>query len=206
MSPSSSSRGGSRRTKAQARFGADRRRLVRPANLTPDRGTSPPPPRPLTGTQPLARKRAARQGAQVVELALLLPFLAFMFVITVDWARIFYYSITVTNCARNGAMYMACQQSARTTFSPYTDSGLVNLYVNSANPVNDAATADAPNLSPAPTVTTNTGSDTYGPYVEVTVSYMFHSVTGFSVGSFSVPSSTNLTSTCRVYVCQETPN
>jgi Flp pilus assembly protein TadG len=155
----------------------------------------------------MVRKRTAREGAQVVELALLLPFLSFMFVIVIDWARIFYYSITVKNCARNGALYMACQQSARTTAAPYTDSGLVNLYVNAApDPVTAAATADAPDLSPAPAVATNTGSDTYGPYVEVTVSYTFQSVTGFSVPPFSVPSSTNLTSTCRMYVCPETPN
>jgi Flp pilus assembly protein TadG len=154
----------------------------------------------------MARKRTIRKGAQVVELAILLPFLAFMFVIVVDWARIFYYSITVTNCARNGALYLAQQQSAKTITAPYTDSGLVNLYVNSANPVTDAATADAPNLSPAPTVTSTTGSDAYGPYVEVTVSYTFQSVTNFSVPPFSVPSSTNLTRTCRVYVPPETPN
>jgi TadE-like protein len=141
-----------------------------------------------------------------VELAVSLPFLTFMFVIAVDWARIFYYSMVVRNCARNGAMYMALQQSAKTTTAPYTDSGLVNLYVNSANPVSDAATADAPDLSPAPTVATNTGSDIYGSYVEVTVSYTFQSVTGFAVQAFSVPSSTNLSSTCRMYVCPESPN
>jgi Flp pilus assembly protein TadG len=154
----------------------------------------------------MVRKGTAREGAQAVELAILLPFLAFMFVIVIDWARIFYYSITVTNCARNGALYMAFQQSAKTITSPYTDSGLVNLYVNSANPVTAAALADASNLSPAPTVTTNTGSDTYGSYVEVTVAYTFQSVTGFSVPPFSVPPNTNLTSTCRMYVCPETPN
>jgi Flp pilus assembly protein TadG len=154
----------------------------------------------------MVRKRTVRKGAQVVELAILLPFLAFMFVIVIDWARIFYYSITVTNCARNGAMYMARQQSAKTTTSPYTDSGLVNLYVNAANPVTAAATADAPNLSPTPTVTSNTGSDTYGSYVEVTVSYPFQSVTGFSVEFFLVPSSVNVKSTCRMYVPPETPN
>ena len=154
----------------------------------------------------MVRKCSARNGAQVVELALLLPLLAFLFVIVIDWARIFYYSITVNNCARNGAMYMACQQSAKTTTSPYTDSGLVNLYVNSVNPVTDAATADAPNLSPIPTVNSSTGSDTYGSYVEVTVSYTFQTVTGFAVEFFSVPSSTYVTSTCRMYVPPETPN
>ena len=154
----------------------------------------------------MPRKQRARRAAAAVEFAVLAPFLAFLFVIAVDWARVFYYSITVTNCARNGALYLAQQQSAKTITAPYTDSGLVNLYVNSANPVTDAATADAPNLSPAPTVTSTTGSDAYGPYVEVTVSYAFQTATNFSVGNFLVPSSSNVTSTVRMYVPPESPN
>ena len=154
----------------------------------------------------MVRKPTVRKGAQVVELAVLLPFLAFMFVIAVDWARIFYYSIAVTNCARNGALYLSQQQSAKTTSSPYTDSGYVNLYANSKTPVTDAALADASNLTPTPTVTSTTGSDTYGNYVEVTVAYTFHSVTHFSVANFVVPSSTNVTSTVRMYVPPESPN
>ena len=154
----------------------------------------------------MVRKRTVRKGAQVVELAVLLPFLAFMFVIAVDWARIFYYSIAVRNCARNGALDMSQQQSAKTTSSPYTDSGYVNLYVNSASPVTAAALADASNLTPTPSVTSTSGSDSYGPYVEVTVSYAFQTVTNFSVAKFVVPSNTNVTSTVRMYVPPESPN
>jgi Flp pilus assembly protein TadG len=154
----------------------------------------------------MVRKRAIRKGAQVVEFAILLPFFAFLFVIAVDWARVFYYSIAVTNCARNGALYLSQQQSAKTTSSPYTDSGYVNLYVNSKTPVSDAALADAPDLTPTPTVTSSSGSDSYGPYVQVTVSYPFQTVTNFSVGNFVVPSSTNVTSTVRMYVPPESPN
>jgi hypothetical protein len=128
-----------------------------------------------------------------------------MFVITVDWARIFYYSITVTNCARNGALYLSQQQSAATTSSPYTDSGYVNLYVSSANPLTAAALADAPDLTPAPTVTSTTGSDAYGNYVEVTVTYPFQTATNFALVNFVVPSSTNVTSTVRMYVPPESP-
>jgi len=153
----------------------------------------------------MSRKRTARKGAQVAEFAILLPFLAFMFVIAVDWARIFFYSIAVTNCARNGALYMAQQQSAKTTSSPYTDSGLVNLYFNSPSPVTAAALADAPDLTPTPTVTSTTGSDSYGPYVEVTVSYTFQTVSNFSLADFVVPASTNVTSTVRMYVPPESP-
>ena len=153
----------------------------------------------------MIRNRTARKGAQVVEFAILLPFFAFLFVIAVDWARVFYYSIAVRNCARNGALYMSQQQSAATTDAPYTDSGYVNLYAKSKTPVRDAALADAPDLTPTPTVTSASGSDSYGPYVEVTVSYPFHSVTNFSVGIFAVPSSTNVTSTVRMYVPPESP-
>ena len=154
----------------------------------------------------MVRKRTVRKGAQVVEFAIVLPFIAFMFVIAVDWARVFYYSIAVRNCARNGALYLSQQQSAKTTSSPYTDSGYVNLYVNSASPVTAAALADAPDLTPTPTVTSTSGSDSYGPYVEVTVSCPFQTVTNFSVGNFLVPSSTNVTRTIRMYVPPESPN
>src|SRR4051812_16370068 len=50
-------------------------------------------------------RRATRPGAAALELALLLPFLAFLFVIAIDWSRVFYYSLVVDNCARNGAVY-----------------------------------------------------------------------------------------------------
>ena len=154
----------------------------------------------------MSRTHRSRRAVAAVEFAVLAPFLAFMFVIAIDWARIFYYSIAVTNCARNGALYMSQQQSAVTTSSPYTDSGYVNLFVNSANPVTAAALADASDLTPTPTVTSASGSDSYGPYVEVTVSYPFHTLTDFSVGNFLVPSSTNVTRTVRMYVPPETPN
>src|SRR6516164_9600711 len=53
----------------------------------------------------LSRGRRPRRGAAMIELALLLPFLCFLFVITVDWARVFYFDLTVENCARCGALY-----------------------------------------------------------------------------------------------------
>jgi Flp pilus assembly protein TadG len=149
--------------------------------------------------------KQGRPGVAAVEFAVLLPFLAFMFVIAVDWARVFYYSIAVENCARNGALYMSQQGSAKTISSPYTDSGYVNLYVTSKSPVTAAALADAGDLSPTPTVASSSGSDGNGPYVEVTVSYPFQTVSSFSVGIFSVPSKTDVTRTVRMYVPPESP-
>lgn len=128
-----------------------------------------------------------RNGAAVVELAILLPLLAFLFVIAVDWSRIFYYSITLDNCARNGALYASDPYSIG--LSPYSS-------------MSAAALADAPNLSPQPTVTSTSGSDSYGNYVECTVTYNFQTVTNFP----GVPQSTPLVRTVRVYQAPQFPN
>jgi hypothetical protein len=128
-----------------------------------------------------------RRAAAAAELAILLPFLAFAFVIAVDWARIFYYSVIVTNCARNGALYAS--DPTTQSSSPYAS-------------MTAAALADAPNLSPAPTVSSNNGSDATGPYVEVTVSYPFQTLTNFP----GVPQSTSLVRTVRMGIAPQFPN
>jgi Flp pilus assembly protein TadG len=46
-----------------------------------------------------------RRGTASVELAILLPFLTFIFLIAVNFARVFYFSQIIENCARNGALY-----------------------------------------------------------------------------------------------------
>src|SRR5262249_3969102 len=129
-----------------------------------------------------------RRGIAAVELGIMLPFLAFMFCVAVDWGRIFYYSQTVTNCARNAALYMADPYS--TCIWPYAD-------------VTAAAVADAPNLSPAPTVTTATGSDSYGTYVDCTVDWTFHTVSGYLPTGLS---NITLSRTVRVYQAPQVPN
>ena len=58
------------------------------------------------------RSRAARcrrSAVAVVELAVLLPLLMLLFVMTVDFARVFYFSLTLTNCAAQGASMPAIQ-------------------------------------------------------------------------------------------------
>src|SRR5262245_5141846 len=117
------------------------------------------------------RQHRKRRGAAVVELALLLPFLMLLFVLAVDFARVFYCSLIVNNCARAGAMYASDPVAAAE--SPFAS-------------LQAAALADATNLSPQPTVTSVQGTDALGqPYVEVTVSYPFTTVTGYlgSVGN-----------------------
>ena len=131
------------------------------------------------------------RGATAVEFALLLPLLAFLFAIAIDYGRIFYYTVTCENCARNGAMWLA--DPVLQTESPYTT-------------VEDAATADASDLSPTPTVTKVTyadnQTDAFGVvYVEVTVHYTFNSVTNFPL----IPSSYEIKRTVRMYQAPAAP-
>jgi Flp pilus assembly protein TadG len=134
----------------------------------------------------MCRKPDLRRGVAAVEFAVLLPFLAFLFIVTVDWCRIFYCSVVVANCARNGAVY--CSDPTSQGNSPYTS-------------VTNAALADAPNLNPAPSVTSTSGTDGNGAYTDVTVSYEFRTLTNFP----GVPSANAVASTIRVYSAPQTP-
>ena len=116
-----------------------------------------------------------RKGAAAVELAILLPFLAFLFVVAVDFGRVFYYSLTIENCARNGALYGSDPfEPAQSTYAT----------------VSDAALADAGNIQPPPTITSVNGTDTAGnKYVEVTVG-----------GGWRLPASAKAAALMLVYV------
>ncbi|MCI0381357.1 MAG: pilus assembly protein [Gemmataceae bacterium] len=132
--------------------------------------------------------RSARSGAAVVELAVLLPLLVFLLVVAVDYARIFHYSVTITNCARNGALYGRDPVAAAE--SPFTS-------------IQQAALAEAPNLKPEPTVTSVNGTDAAGqPYVEVTVSYNFQTLTRYP----GIPDTINLSRTVRMHVAAAVPS
>jgi Flp pilus assembly protein TadG len=129
----------------------------------------------------------SRSGVAAVELAVLLPFLAFLLVIAVDWARVFYFSLVVDNCARNGAVYASDPYA--TVKSPYAT-------------LQDAALADAPNLNPKPTVTSVSGVDaSANKYVDCTVSYPFSTVSNFP----GVPKNNTIVRTVRVYQAAQTP-
>ena len=78
-----------------------------------------------------------RRGAAAVELVLVLPFLVFMFVVSVDYSRIFYYTQVVENSRQEMAALYASDPLAAAS----------NLYSS----VQQAALADAGSLSPQPT-------------------------------------------------------
>jgi Flp pilus assembly protein TadG len=114
-------------------------------------------------------KRLARTGSHhgiaVVELAVLLPLLALLFVIAIDFARIYYCSLSLTNSARAGALYASDPSTAAE--SPFAS-------------VQAAALSDLTNLNPQPTITSTSGVDGDGrSYVSVRADYTFRTITRF---------------------------
>jgi Flp pilus assembly protein TadG len=84
----------------------------------------------------LTKRGRFHRGAAATELALVLPFLAVMCAVAVDYCRIFFLTQTVQNCAWVGAMY-----ASGTSTNP-----------NAASPTaaaQQAAVAEASTLNPA---------------------------------------------------------
>lgn len=131
----------------------------------------------------LARRR---RGAATIEFAILVPLLAFFFVIGVDFARVFYHYVTVTNSARNGAIYGSADEKKAAD----------------GEGIKSAALADATNLQPAPEVTSAVANDAAGnPVLRVTVNWTFRTVTNFP----GVPSTVNLSRTIEMRVAPTLP-
>jgi Flp pilus assembly protein TadG len=125
--------------------------------------------------------RCSRRGVAAAEVAVLLPFLGFIFLAVVDYSRLFYDYVTITDCARNGALY-----------------GMIDrTHAQDTSGIRTAALADAVNLQPQPTVTSATGTDANGnPYVEVTVAYQFQTVASYP----GIASTVNLSRKVRMQV------
>jgi Flp pilus assembly protein TadG len=125
------------------------------------------------------RRCKPRRAAAATEAALLLPLLAFLFVIAVDWARVFYYDLTLWNCARQGALYGSGAASGAS--------------------IQQAAQADAPNLTPQPSVTSTNGSDASGnPTIAVTVTWQVPLITNYP----GIGNSVNLSRTVTMRIAQ----
>jgi Flp pilus assembly protein TadG len=128
--------------------------------------------------------RHSRRGAATAEFAILLPLLAFLFVVGIDFARVFYFSLTLKNCARSGAYFAS-------------DYPGIYSYPNAVQ----TATADATNLNPAPTVIVGYDSSSTGDfsqtspvrpgYVKVTVNWTYTTVTNYP----GIPGTWNLSQT-----------
>ena len=131
-----------------------------------------------------AQKRIVRKGAAIVELAVLLPLLVFLFVIGVDFARVFYHLVAITNSAESGAL----------------DASRDVVYAANTEGIKNAVLADAKDLTPAPTVTSTTGVDELGsPCVKVTVTWKFSTITRFP----GIPNTINLLCTVQMRHCPQ---
>jgi Flp pilus assembly protein TadG len=122
-----------------------------------------------------------------VELAALLPFLAYLVVIGADWARLMYYTISCEACARAGALYAADPEVAAT--SPYPS-------------LQAAAQAEAPLLKIPPTITATPVPINGRQGVQVTATLTFNTITNFP----GVPASQTITRTVEMRVFPVTTN
>jgi Flp pilus assembly protein TadG len=109
----------------------------------------------------LQRLHRPRSGATAAELALVLPLLAFLAVAILDFSRLFHTTISVTNCARNGALWAS--DPGNQSQSPYTNVTAA-IQASDSNVSLDSCTY-------APSITGGWGSynSTTSNYVKVTV-------------------------------------
>jgi Flp pilus assembly protein TadG len=132
---------------------------------------------------PTSLGRRSRRGAAAAEFAVLLPFLTFLFMVATDFARVFYYAVIVNSCARSGALY----GSTGPTYTTDT-AGIQNAAL---------ADAAAQDVSPTPSVSSATGTDSVGnTFVKVTVTYPFQTVIDYP----GIPTSTTLARTVQMRV------
>jgi hypothetical protein len=117
------------------------------------------------GAQCPPKTICGRRGLASAELAVVLSTLMFICLAACDYARCIFATITVANCARNGALYQ-CDPTFASTM-PYTS-------------LQDAVQADAGNLSPSPTGSSTTSTDGNGnKTVTVTVTYPFQCLVNY---------------------------
>jgi Flp pilus assembly protein TadG len=129
---------------------------------------------------PPARKDRRRRGAATAELAICLPFMMFVLLVSVDYCRIFYYTITLENAARAGALYGSYNSANAQDTTGITNAALADLSNINSNGVSVAQ-----------------GTDANGnPTVAVTVTHTFKTITNYPVISTNI----NLSRTCTMRV------
>ena len=107
---------------------------------------------------PKTATKIQRHGAAAVECALLLPLLVLLIAAAGDFARIYYNTQVIADCARVGALYLANPDVSDK--SEYETAEAIVLEC-------------AKNLSPAPTVLVFQDKNATPPFVEVTVTQKF---------------------------------
>jgi hypothetical protein len=150
---------------------------------------------------------ARRKATACVEFAVLLPFLVAIFLFATDFARVLYYTITIENCALNGAMFGAQgfdnQNQQWIANKPQYWQGPNGQVVSLEKAV---AELDGTNLNPAlsdSNVTVSSGSDADGNAVNiVTLTYTFNTIVPYP----GIPSPLKIVRTAQVRVAPATPN
>ncbi len=132
------------------------------------------------------RKIERRRGVAAAELALLAPTLVFILVAGTDFSRLFYSYVTVSSCARNGALW-GCQDTASST---------------NTSGIQTAAQSDGSSLSSLPTISSSTSTISSNPYVSVTASYTFTTLINWP----GIPHTMSVSRTVKMRVVQNTPN
>jgi Flp pilus assembly protein TadG len=121
--------------------------------------------------------QSRRRGVAATELAVILPLFVMLFVIAVDFGRIFYVEYIVINATRCGAMYGSTNPTC----------------AQDTTGIQQRVQAEAKDLDSAlMQITSTTGTDSAGnPCVDVTVTYPFTMVTSYLI-------STNLTVASKI--------
>ena len=148
---------------------------------------------------------AGRRAVAAVELAVLLPFLAFIFLITIDFARVFYYAMTIENCLHNGAIFGSQtfdNQNQQWIGNNQYWQGPNGQIVSQGNAVSQL---DGKNLNPVVTdsnVNVTSGRDGDGNLVTiVTISYPFQTITQFP----GIPSQLTIQRSAQMRVAPAVP-
>jgi hypothetical protein len=155
----------------------------------------------------LYRTCEKRKATACAEFAVLLPFLVVLFLFATDFARILYYTITIENCALNGALFggqsFDNQNQQWLANKPQYWQGPNGQVVSQEKAI---AELDGTNLSPAladGNITITGGTDADGNAVNiVTIKYTFTTIVPYP----GIPSPLTIVRTAQARVAPATPN
>ena len=143
-------------------------------------------PRPRNGVRNRTRGRGDR-AQSLVEFALVAPFLIILMLGVIDYGRVYFAYVSVTNGARTGADFASSGESAAEDIDGIRSAAL-------------AETLELLNTSPEnPQVSVETGTDSQGrAYADVTMQYTFTTIFPWP----GLPSSMDVVRTVRARVAE----
>jgi Flp pilus assembly protein TadG len=109
----------------------------------------------------ILQNKSSRKGSAATELAMLLPFLAFLWLGVFDFCRVFYYAVVVESGARSGAVYGSYNQT-----TAKDDAGIKDA----------AANQDGAGILTVAGITVIRDSDTNPTNLKVSATYTFTTI------------------------------